>query len=110
MMILHVYVFVGNIAVHLMLNKTRKTYDLEQLWAVGPEFDEQTRARSLSDVNAAASLEEFSFDVELERLRKVRMEEVEEKGSKTEPKRSRNKKTVEKETMDSLTGWHSTAN
>jgi len=99
-------VFVGNIAVHLMLDKTRMTYDLEQLWAVGPAFDEQTRARSLDDVNAAASLEEFSFDVELERLRKVRLEEVEEKSSKTEPKRKQNKRTIKKETMDSLSTWH----
>jgi len=30
----------GNITLHLMLQDTREYYDIESLWAVGPEFDE----------------------------------------------------------------------
>lgn len=29
----------GNIALHVFSEKARKVYDLESLWAVGPEFD-----------------------------------------------------------------------
>ncbi|XP_026487578.1 uncharacterized protein LOC113394475 [Vanessa tameamea] len=32
----------GNIALHIFSEKTRKVYDLETLWSVGSEFDEKT--------------------------------------------------------------------
>ncbi|XP_063529144.1 uncharacterized protein LOC134740557 [Cydia strobilella] len=31
----------GNIALHIFSEKARKVYDLDSLWAVGPEYDEQ---------------------------------------------------------------------
>ncbi|KAI8427633.1 hypothetical protein MSG28_002116 [Choristoneura fumiferana] len=31
----------GNIALHIFSEKARKVYDLETLWAVGPEYDDQ---------------------------------------------------------------------
>ena len=34
----------GNIALHLFLQETREHYDLESLWALGPEFDEQSQS------------------------------------------------------------------
>ena len=40
--------FPGNIALHIFSDKTRKVYDLETLWAVGPEYDE--KANNKSDV------------------------------------------------------------
>lgn len=36
----------GNIALHIFSEKTRKNYDLETLWSVGPEFDEQINKKS----------------------------------------------------------------
>ncbi|XP_045784241.1 uncharacterized protein LOC123880243 [Maniola jurtina] len=38
----------GNIALHIFSEKTRKVYDLETLWSVGSEFDE--KANKSSDV------------------------------------------------------------
>ncbi|CAB3249806.1 unnamed protein product [Arctia plantaginis] len=36
----------GNIALHVFSEKTRKQYDLETLWSVGAEYDDQTNKRS----------------------------------------------------------------
>ncbi|KAJ0181706.1 hypothetical protein K1T71_002428 [Dendrolimus kikuchii] len=36
----------GNIALHIFSEKARETYDLETLWSVGPEFDEQINKKS----------------------------------------------------------------
>ncbi|KAG6459339.1 uncharacterized protein LOC115449406 [Manduca sexta] len=36
----------GNIALHIFSDKARKIYDLETLWSVGPEFDEQINKKS----------------------------------------------------------------
>ncbi|KAI5632825.1 ribosomal silencing factor during starvation domain-containing protein [Phthorimaea operculella] len=36
----------GNIALHIFSDKVRQVYDLETLWAVGPEFDEQINKKS----------------------------------------------------------------
>ena len=33
----------GNIILHIMRPATRETYDLETLWTVGAEFDEQSQ-------------------------------------------------------------------
>lgn len=37
--------FSGNIALHIFSDKTRAVYDLETLWSVGPEYDEQTKKK-----------------------------------------------------------------
>ncbi|XP_019637437.1 PREDICTED: mitochondrial assembly of ribosomal large subunit protein 1-like [Branchiostoma belcheri] len=39
----------GNIALHLMLPETRENYELEKLWTLGSEYDDQTRAISFLD-------------------------------------------------------------
>lgn len=36
----------GNIALHIFSEKARKLYDLETLWSVGPEFDDQMNKKS----------------------------------------------------------------
>lgn len=36
----------GNIALHIFSDKAREIYDLETLWAVGPEYDEQINKKS----------------------------------------------------------------
>ncbi|XP_053602984.1 uncharacterized protein LOC128670964 [Plodia interpunctella] len=36
----------GNIALHIFSDKARQVYDLETLWSVGPEFDEQMNKKS----------------------------------------------------------------
>lgn len=48
LMALHnnVFYFTGNIALHIFTDKKRTIYDLETLWAVGAEFDEQMNKRS----------------------------------------------------------------
>lgn len=62
---------IGNIAVHLFLEEIRRVYDLETLWTVGVEHDDLSQ--SVMDVVAMSTTrEEFSFDAELERLRKLR--------------------------------------
>jgi len=65
----------GNIAVHLFLAHTRSMYDLEQLWTVGPEFDDKTLSMAEDYQPAAHTFEEFSFDAELEKLRRLRKEQ-----------------------------------
>lgn len=63
--------FVGNIAVHLFLKETRRKYDLETLWTVGIEHDDLCQ-KVEDDIAISTTREEFSFDAELERLRKLR--------------------------------------
>ncbi|XP_013181065.1 PREDICTED: uncharacterized protein LOC106127524 [Papilio xuthus] len=36
----------GNIALHIFSDKAREVYDLETLWAVGPEYDEKMKQKS----------------------------------------------------------------
>ncbi|CAH2066369.1 unnamed protein product, partial [Iphiclides podalirius] len=36
----------GNIALHIFSDKIREVYDLETLWAVGPEYDKQMNEKS----------------------------------------------------------------
>ncbi len=65
--------FTGNIAIHLFLQETRELYDLESLWALGPEFDEQSQAKPddadeifyglLSDLKPAQTKEQPSEDL-----------------------------------------------
>eukprot|EP00092_Neocalanus_flemingeri_P079963 GFUD01099665.1.p1 GENE.GFUD01099665.1~~GFUD01099665.1.p1 ORF type:complete len:345 (+),score=127.25 GFUD01099665.1:37-1071(+) len=42
----------GNIVVHLLVQEQREYYDLEMLWAVGPEFDDNTRNMAVAEVNS----------------------------------------------------------
>jgi len=46
-------------------------YDLETLWTVGVEHDDLSQD-VMDDVTTSTTLEDFSFDAELERLRKLR--------------------------------------
>lgn len=62
---------VGNIAVHLFLEETRRLYDLETLWTVGAEYDDLMHD-VMDEVTTSKTRDEFSFDAELERLRKLR--------------------------------------
>jgi len=75
---------VGNIAVHLFLAETRRTYDLETLWTVGVEHDELSRSIVMDDVMTSTTREEFSFDAELERLRRLRGYEGDSSGEQSE--------------------------
>ena len=40
-LILTSYIFLGNIALHIFSKKTRQIFDLESLWAVGAQYDDQ---------------------------------------------------------------------
>lgn len=51
----------GNVVVHLMMPQSRRKYDIEMLWAVGPELDDLT--------NAAGELDEYG-----DRLKKLQEE------------------------------------
>jgi len=62
---------VGNIAVHLFLEETRRMYDLETLWTVGVDHDDLSQD-IMYNVTTSTTREEFSFDAELERLYKLR--------------------------------------
>lgn len=62
---------IGNIAVHLFLEEIRRVYDLETLWTVGVEHDDLSQS-VMDAVAMSTTREEFSFDAELERLRKLR--------------------------------------
>jgi len=62
---------VGNIAVHLFLEETRDMYDLETLWTVGVEYDDLSQ-NVMDKLTASTTLDDFSFDAELERMRKLR--------------------------------------
>jgi len=57
--------------VHLFLEQTRRAYDLETLWSVGLEHDDLSQS-VMDDVVTSSSREQFSFDAELERLRRQR--------------------------------------
>lgn len=39
------FVVAGNIALHLFTKDTREHYDLESLWALGPEMDRKAKER-----------------------------------------------------------------
>ena len=38
------FYFAGNIVVHFFLPEVREVYELEKLWTLGPEYDDQSRA------------------------------------------------------------------
>lgn len=43
--------FVGNIALHIFSQKSRTVYDLDTLWAVGPQFDDEVnKPEPISDM------------------------------------------------------------
>lgn len=37
----YICLFIGNIAVHIFSKSARTVYDLDSLWSIGPEFDEE---------------------------------------------------------------------
>ena len=42
----------GNIVLHLLVQEQREYYDLEMLWTVGPEFDDNTRKMAVAEKNS----------------------------------------------------------
>ncbi|KAL4715091.1 hypothetical protein ACJJTC_012138 [Scirpophaga incertulas] len=40
----------GNIALHIFSDDNRKMYDLETLWAVGPEYDDKTKKKDVIEI------------------------------------------------------------
>ena len=59
----------GNIVVHLLTQEQREYYDLETLWTVGPEFDDNTKhleaAGDLGKLSALEELMKTDFDIDL---------------------------------------------
>jgi len=39
-----IFLSTGNIAVHFFLPETRALYELEKLWTLGPQYDDQYRS------------------------------------------------------------------
>lgn len=90
---------VGNIAVHLFLEETRRMYDLETLWTVGNEYDDLSQRSVVDDITTSTTLEDFSFDAELERLRKLR-------GYGDSSKQSEQTAEPSADSMESQENWH----
>lgn len=44
------YLLIGNIALHIFSAAARKQYDLETLWAVGSQYDNQTNKPMEADI------------------------------------------------------------
>jgi len=67
----------GNIVMHLLVQEQREYYDLEMLWTVGPEFDDNTRqlAEAGQNIQKIGTLEELmATDVDEEELFKEQMD------------------------------------
>jgi len=61
----------GNIVLHLLVQEKREYYDLETLWTVGPDFDDNTRSLlAAEESNKINTLEDLmaSTDVDLDEL------------------------------------------
>lgn len=89
----------GNVAVHLFLEKTRRMYDLETLWTVGVEHDDLSQKNVVDDVTTSTTLEDFSFDAELERLRTLR-------GYGDSSEQSEQTAEPSADSMESQGNWH----
>jgi len=70
-------------------------YDLETLWTVGVEHDELSQD-VMDEVTTSTTLEDFSFDAELERLRKLR----------GYPDTGEQTAEANVDSMESQAGWH----
>ncbi|XP_059059382.1 mitochondrial assembly of ribosomal large subunit protein 1 isoform X2 [Achroia grisella] len=53
----------GNIALHIFSDKVRQIYDLETLWSVGPEYDEQIRKKTDDVVDAFENYSQYLKDL-----------------------------------------------
>ena len=42
--LVHMYICAGTMVVHVMTEEGRKLYELEKLWTLGVEYDDQCRA------------------------------------------------------------------
>ncbi len=56
----------GNIILHLFAsNECRQTYDLESLWAAGPEFDEQAQGVATTHTSGKEESSSAFFPMQL---------------------------------------------
>lgn len=55
------FLFTGNIAVHLLTKSTRKSFDLETMWSVGQKYDSHLNKPTDSLVSL---LNEHSFSLD----------------------------------------------
>ncbi|VDP05639.1 unnamed protein product [Soboliphyme baturini] len=53
----------GNIVLHIMMPEVRKLYDIEMLWAVGPEYDELTIAKTETEQMLGGTSESLEKDI-----------------------------------------------
>ena len=60
----------SNIVLHLLVQEKREYYDLEMLWTVGPDFDDNTRNLMASEESKIDTLEDLmaATDVDMEEL------------------------------------------
>ena len=61
----------GNIVLHLLVQEQREYYDLEMLWTVGPEFDDNARNMAVaeeSNQNIGTLEDLMATDVDIEEL------------------------------------------
>lgn len=58
----------GNIVLHLLTQEKREYYDLEMLWSVGPDFDDNTRNLMAAEEKLETLEDLMATDVDLEEL------------------------------------------
>ena len=97
------YFFTGNIALHIFMPAERQKYDLESLWTVGTEFDENVQKELALDADPfAAYLKDFGKKTKQIEDQYVQIEKL---ALKTETSKAPYSKL---RTLDSAGGWHST--
>ena len=64
----------GNIVLHLLVQEQREYYDLEMLWTVGPEFDDNTRKLAVVEKKIETLEDLMATEVDMEELFGKKME------------------------------------
>jgi len=64
----------GNIVLHLLVQEQREYYDLEMLWTVGPEFDDNTRKLAVAEKKIETLEDLMATEVDMEELFGKKME------------------------------------
>ena len=58
----------GNIVLHLLVQEQREYYDLEMLWTVGPDFDDNTRKMAVAEKKIETLEDLMATELDMEDL------------------------------------------